>query len=109
MLNPWAFSFNYRFSKMDAHTEFLQSVVEYVKVNPEVAPQVTAACSMGISEALRESRHRAADFEALFAMTAARRFPETSKSYAASVLEKWQGKSSLNHDETIAQLRKGAK
>ena len=47
--------------------EFLSAVVEYVKGDPEAAPEIVAACSHGVGLALKESLERACDMEVALA------------------------------------------
>jgi len=89
----------------DKHYEFLNQVQAYVAKNPEVAPRVTEACSQGINEALSEARQRAADFEVMFTLVSARRFTRSIASVVLNKLTRWKGKTSLVHDEMIAELQ----
>lgn len=72
---------------------FLHAVREFVKENPEIAPQIVNAASDGIKEALASANERACDMESAFATQLTTR---SKAKRALPYLNKWRGKTSLN-------------
>lgn len=77
---------------------FLHSVREATRGNPGMAAHVVAAAYAGVDEALRETRERAADMEALAAIALTRKYPKQVDAIKAK-LKKWEGKTSLKWED----------
>ena len=88
----------------DKHTNFLNLVANYAKENPDVAAYVSDAVAYGLQAKLQESCERAADMEVALAVMVAKRY-KGRESLVLNKLEKWNGKSSLNWDDTIEMLK----
>jgi hypothetical protein len=74
---------------------FLKYVRDYVTADPEAAPYVAQAASAGVSAALREALHRAADMETALAVAIAKRH-KGADALIHDKLKQWEGKTSLN-------------
>lgn len=80
----------------DKHQQFLNNVCKYITDYPEVAPYVTEFISIGIEEALYETRKRAGDMEAALAMEIWGK--KKDKTLIKEYVARWRGKSSLSWD-----------
>lgn len=80
------------------HSKFLGEVQDYIKENPEVAPHVLSAMSQGISDALKETKERAAEYESVVANIFYNQPNRKFDSFADSVIRKWRNKGSCRWD-----------
>ena len=90
---------------MDEHWEFLLGVKQYISEHPEVAAKISDYVAAGISESRREALERAADMEVALTVALAKKFKKPNE-LILSKIEKWQGRSSLNWESAIEELRK---
>lgn len=86
--------------------EFLVSIKEFVKANPQMLAAVIQCIEDGITESLTEASERAADMEVIAAMALNTRLFKGNETFIADKLKKWEGKSSLKWDAQIAKLTK---
>ena len=78
--------------------EFLHMVEKYIERDPECAPFVAQHAAIGLKNALSEAYERAADFEVVACVLAARRYPKRMELIKSKV-EKWKGRTALNWDQ----------
>lgn len=90
---------------MDEHWEFLMGVKNYISEHPEVAAKVSDYVAAGISESRQEALERAADMEIALTVALAKKFRKSNE-LILSKIEKWQGRSALNWETAIEDLRK---
>jgi len=88
--------------------KFLQLVVAMVKQDPEIAPRVVDACSLGIGIALREEREKSADMECALAALATNKKSEWAHDVLRQKLEKWKDRLSLRWDWFLDRMKKAA-
>jgi hypothetical protein len=90
---------------MKDHEQFLDAVTAYVGRHPEVSAYVADAVAAGLRPALNETRQRAADMEVALAMALAKRGRKDADKVILSKLSQWEGKTSLQWDDTIKMLK----
>lgn len=90
---------------MKDHDQFLDAVTAYVCRHPEVSAYVTDAVAAGLKTALESTRQRAADMEVALAMPMAKRGKKNADKVILAKLSHWEGKTSLQWDETIKMLK----
>lgn len=87
---------------------FLEQVKNYISTNPEIAPYVTTFVAEGLSDALNDTKERAADMEAALCIALAKRYGSREE-VIISKLEKWRHRSCLNWDSVILQMQEKTK
>ena len=90
---------------MKEHEQFLDAVAAYVGRHPEVSAYVASAVSTGLKSALDSTRQRAADMEVALAMALAKRGRKDADKAILAKLSQWEGKTSLQWDDTIKMLK----
>jgi len=86
------------------HRQFLLSVQQYVKDNPESAAYVSEFVANGIDASRRSALERAADMEVALCVAIAARY-QSRDEIILSKLEKWNGKAALAWDGAIELLK----
>jgi len=86
------------------HYAILNAVRKYVEKNPDCAPLIQESISTGIRDALSESNNRATQME-IALMMAVQRITKTGKELIIQKLESLNGKTSLNWETTISELK----
>lgn len=84
---------------------FFEMVRNYIATDPEAAAHMIPFVAEGIEQSRKEALHRAADMECALSVSLAPRYPN-KLDFILSKLEKWNGKSALRWDDTIATLVK---
>lgn len=87
------------------HSRFLIGVQAYIEENPEAAGQISEYVTMGLQEAIKRDRERAADMEIALSVAIAQRW-KNREDLIVSKLKKWVGKSSVPWESTIELLEK---
>lgn len=82
---------------MSERDEFLYTVREYVKRDPEVAGYIGMAVAEGLRHTLEETRERAADMEIVASVLLERKF-KGRDNLIKSKLEKWRNKCAVRWD-----------
>lgn len=85
------------------HAQFLHYVQQYVTESPEVAAYINDHVAQGIENARKDAMFRAADMETALAVAIAKRYSGREE-LILQKLKKWNGKSALRWDDTIALL-----
>jgi hypothetical protein len=71
--------------------QFLNTVADYVKKNPEIAPYVTEFASKGLQEYVKQLREQCSDIEAALSMTLMHR-KKVPDEFVKERLAKWKDK-----------------
>ena len=87
------------------HMAFMQQVQAYVEKYPEVGAYVSDFVARGIESSRIDVLHRAADMEVALSVAIAKRWPGREE-LILSKLKKWNGRSAVPWDDTIAMLEK---
>lgn len=90
--------------KIMEHYAFLAGVQEYVTAHPDVAAYINDYVAAGLERKLSQAYERAADMEVALVAATTKRYKGADK-LILSKLEKWQGKTSLNWNGLIEELK----
>ena len=85
-----------------------QLIVGYIKKDPEFAPHIVDACSLGVGLALREEREKSADLECALCALATNKKSEWAHDVLRQKLEKWKDRLALRWDWFLDRMKKAA-
>ena len=88
---------------MIQHAQFLAGVEDYIAKHPKVGAYVSDAVARGIEASRKQALERAADMEVALAVMIAKRY-NGREQFVLDKLKKWNSKSALRWDDTIAML-----
>jgi hypothetical protein len=91
------------------HLQFLASVEDFVKKNPELMGQLIQAAQSGVNARLQETHSRAVDMETVAAIALDARLFKKRQWHLAELLSKWEGRTNLVFTELVTKLRDSQK
>ncbi len=82
----------------------LQEIHEKLVESPEFASNIYSSMSEGLQESAKQAKYRAADMETVAYLSLNEKLFKSQRSYIASLLTKWEGKTSLVFTKIIKKL-----
>ena len=86
-------------------SEFLGFVKNYIEIDPEAAAHISDYVQEGLRRALSDALVRAADMEVIAAVALAKKGWPGGRGIIKNKLEQWHGKTSLNWDGFMADIK----